>query len=241
MQLTPPSSLHLLITENQNNSSDDYSSDKDTSNKDEDTTTTAANEDSTEANGDDTDANDDPFSTRGRKAASKKSGGRKTTGETINYDTPPEEKAAHLRRALLDRYIINSYAHLSKNKIDVMLHKGGMPSKDAQPQVSLLLGGKTLSVHWKTLEKLFSKLRASVQGIAGDSSGFVGYSNAMQEMMKAGVVITNGYYSGPPQIIKLDMECTGNPKVKIRPVLTKETVLYKGKQHCQIVLMTQES
>ena len=41
------------------------------------------------------------------------------------------------------------------------------------------------------------------------------------------------YYRGPPQIIKLDVECTGEPKVKISPVLTKETVLYKGKQHVQ--------
>jgi hypothetical protein len=41
------------------------------------------------------------------------------------------------------------------------------------------------------------------------------------------------YYRGPPQIIKLDVECTGEPKVKISPDLTKETVLYKGKQHVQ--------
>ena len=52
-------------------------------------------------------------------------------------------------------------------------------------------------------------------------------------MKKAGVVATEGYYRGPPQIIKLDVECTGEPKVKISPVLTKETVLYKGKQHVQ--------
>ncbi len=108
-----------------------------------------------------------------------------------------------------------------------------MPSKDAQPQVSLLLGGKTLSVQWKTLEKLFSKLQAPAQGIARDSSHFMGYSDTMQELKKAGVVATEGYYRGPPQIIKLDVECTGEPKVKISPVLTKETVLYKGKQHVQ--------
>ena len=55
----------------------------------------------------------------------------------------------------------------------------------------------------------------------------------MQELKKAGVVATKGYYRGPPQIIKLDVECTGEPKVKISPVLTKETVLYKCKQHVQ--------
>ena len=114
-----------------------------------------------------------------------------------------------------------------------MLHKGGVPSKDAQPQVSLLLGGKTLRVQWKMSEKLFSELQASVQGIARDSSRFMGYSDTMQELKNAGVVATKGYYRGPPQIIKLDVECTGEPKVKISPVLTKETVLYKGKQHVQ--------
>ena len=108
-----------------------------------------------------------------------------------------------------------------------------MPSKDAQPQVTLLLGGKTLSVQWKTSEKLFSELQASVQGIARDSSCFMGYSDTMQELKKAGVVATKGYYRGPHQIIKLDVECTGEPKVKISPVLTKETVFYKGKQHVQ--------
>jgi hypothetical protein len=49
-----------------------------------------------------------------------------------------------------------------------------MPSKDAQSQVSLLLGGKTLSIQWKTSEKLFSELQASVQGIARGSSRFMG-------------------------------------------------------------------
>ncbi len=90
-----------------------------------------------------------------------------------------------------------------------------MPSKDAQPQVSLLPGEKTLSIQWKTLERLFSELQASMQGISRDSSRFTGYFNTMQDMKKAEVVPTDGYYRGPPQIIKLDVECMGNPKVKI--------------------------
>jgi hypothetical protein len=170
----------------------------------------------------------------GKIAAPKK----KTTGEeTIDLDTPPRKKphAAAARYSTEKRgcYTVNPYAHRSKNKIDVVLHEGGVPSKDAQPQVSLLLGGKTLSVQWKTSEKLFSELQASAQGIARDSSRFMGYSDTMQEWKKAGVVATEGYYRGPPQIIKLDVECTGEPKVKISPVLTKETVFYKGKQHVQ--------
>ena len=126
-------------------------------------------------------------------------------------------------------YIMNPYAHGLKNKIDIMLHKGGVPSKDAQPQVSLLLGGKALSVQWKTLEKLFSKLQASAQGIPRDSSRFMfmGYSDTMQEMKKAGVVATDGFFRGPPQIIQLGVECKGNSKVKQRPVLTKERSFIK--------------
>ncbi len=84
-----------------------------------------------------------------------------------------------------------------------------MLSKDAQPQVYLLLGGKTLSVQWKMSEKLFSELQASAQGIERDSSRFMGYSDTMQELKKAGVITTKGYYRGPSQIIKLDVECTG--------------------------------
>ena len=252
MHLTPPSFLHLLITENEEDvSGNDDSSDEDdsrdeddSSDEDEDTATTTADEDT-----DDAGASNDLFpmaktvpkkkgaAAGGRKAAPKKSGGRKTTGETIDLDTPPRKKArASAARYSTEKrgcYTVNPYAHRSKNKIDVVLHEGGVPSKDAQPQVSLLLGGKTLSVQWKTSEKLFSELQASAQGIARDSSRFMGYSDTMQELKKAGVVPIEGYYRGPPQIIKLDVECTGEPKVKISPVLSKETVFYKGKQHVQ--------
>ena len=86
----------------------------------------------------------------GKKAAPKK----KITGEdTIDLDTPPRKKprvpAARYSTEKRGFFTMNPYAHGSKNKIDVVLHEGGVPSKDAQPQVSLLLGGKTLSVQWK--------------------------------------------------------------------------------------------
>ncbi len=242
MHLTPPSSFHLLISENDGDSSVKDSNDKDSS--DEDAATAAAADD------DDNDDPDDLFSMAktapkkrgaaagGRKAAPKKSAGRKTTGdETIDLDTPPRKKPrAPVARYSIEKrgcYTVNPYAHSSKNKIDIVLHEGGVPSKDVHPQVSLLLGGKTLSIQWKTSEKLFSELQALAQGIARDSSRFMGYSDTMQELKKAGVVTTKGYYRGPPQIIKLDVECTGEPKVNIRPFPTKETVLYKGNEHIQ--------
>ena len=172
-----------------------------------------------------------------KKAALTKTGGRKSTGETINNDTPPKKKrstvAARYSIKKEGFYTMNPYAHGSKNKIDIVLQEGGVPSKDAQPQVSLLLGGRALSVQWKLSEKLFSELQASGQGIPRDSSRFMGYSDTMQEMKKAGVVATDGFFRGPPQIIKLGVECTGKPKVKQRPVLTNEKVFYKGKDHVQ--------
>jgi hypothetical protein len=235
LHLTPPSSLHLLITENEDDSSNGDSSDEDISDEDEDATTAlfAMAKTAPKKRG---------AAAGGRKAAPKKTAGRKTTGEeTIDVDTPPRKKprAAAARYSTEKRgcYTVNPYAHRSKKKINVVLHEGGVPSKDAQPQVTLLLGEKTLSIQWKTSEKLFSELQASVQGFARDSSRFMGYSDTMQELKNAGVVATEGYYRGPPQIIKLDVECTGKLKVKISPVLTKETVLYKGKQHVQFYSM----
>ena len=71
-------------------------------------------------------------------------------GELIDLDTPPKKKsrAATARYSTEKRgcYTINPYTHRKKNKINVVLHEGGMPPKDAQPQVSLLPLGKTLSV-----------------------------------------------------------------------------------------------
>ena len=167
-----------------------------------------------------------------KKAALKKSGGRKSTGETININTPPKKKWSTVTARYSIKkegfYTMNPYAHGPKKKIDIVLHKGGMPSKDAQPQVSLLLlGGKALSVQWTTSENRFSQLQALAQGIPRDSSGFLGYSNTMQEVKKVGVVATNRFFRGPPQIIQLGVECTGSPKVKQHPVLTKEKVFYK--------------
>ena len=108
-----------------------------------------------------------------KKAASTKTGSRKSTGETIDIDTPPKKKrstvAARYSIKKEGFYTMNPYAHGSKNKIDIVLHEGGVPSKDAQPQVSLLLGGKALSVQWKTSEKLFSELQALAQGASQET------------------------------------------------------------------------
>jgi hypothetical protein len=108
-----------------------------------------------------------------------------------------------------------------------------VPPKDAQPQVTILHRGRTLSVLWKTPEKLFLEMQASVQGIKPNSSHFVGYSDTMQLMASAGIRAIDGYHRGLPQIIQLDVKCTGNPKIKHFNVPTKQKVTFNGKMHMQ--------
>ena len=181
-------------------------------------------------------------SSSGAKRATKPAG-RKTTGEDdfINLDTPPPpgkkpRASSSAPRFSIEKkggYTVNPYVDRNKNKIDVVLHEGGVPSKDAQPQVTLLIGGRTLSVQWKSSEKLFSELQAATQGFPGDSSCYAGYSDTIQLMANAGVTAVDGYHRGPPQLIQLDVECTGNPKVTHFRIPTKEVVEYKDKLHQQ--------
>ena len=181
-------------------------------------------------------------SSSGAKRATKPAG-RKTTGEDdfINLDTPPPpgkkpRASSSAPRFSIEKkggYTVNPYVDRNKNKIDVVLHEGGVPSKDAQPQVTLLIGGRTLSVQWKSSEKLFSELQAATQGFPGDSSRYAGYSDTIQLMANAGVTAVDGFHRGPPQLISLDVECTGNPKVTHFRVPTKEFVTYNNKSHQQ--------
>ena len=173
-----------------------------------------------------------------KKAPAAKKAGKKTTGdEPVVVDTPPKKKqrTAPTRFSIdtVRGHTVNPYAQGNKNKIDVILHEGGVPSKDAQPQVTLLPGGRMLSVQWKLDERLFSHLQASVQGIKQDSSRYTGYSDTMQLMAKAGVRAIDGFHRGTPQLIQLDVECTGNPSVKMWNVPTKQKVSYQGKTHMQ--------
>ena len=178
------------------------------------------------------------------KAPTKKKGGSKKTwdDDPIDVDSPPPKKK---QRATSTRYFVdpprgftvNPYVQGSKNKIDIVLHEGGVPPQDAQPQVSLLPGGRMLSVQWKTPEKLYSDLQAAVQGIAKNSSRYTGYSDTMQLMVSAGVRAVDGYHRGAPQLIQLDAECTGNPKIKVFNVPTKKKVKIAGVEHMQFNCM----
>ena len=76
-------------------------------------------------------------------------------------------------------------------------------------------------------------LLASGLDAGHDSSRFMGYSYTMQAMANAGVITVDGYHWGTPQLIYLDVECTGNLTMRIWSVPTKETVLFKNKKHIQ--------
>ena len=176
----------------------------------------------------------------GTKKASK-TARKKTTREVcIELETPPPGKkqsaSSSAPRYSIEKkggYIVNPYVDHNKNKINVVLHEGSEPSKDAQAQVTLLVGGRMLSDQWKSSEKLFSELQAGSQGFPRDSSRYAGNSDTIKLMANAGVTAVNSFHQGPPQLIHLDVECMGNPEVRHLYVPTKEFVTYKNKAHQQ--------
>jgi hypothetical protein len=124
-----------------------------------------------------------------------------------------------------------------KNKIDIVLHEGGAPPDDTQPHVTLLPGGMMLSIQWKAPKKLYTTLQATAQKIRRDSSQYMGYSDTMQLMRNNGVTAVEGYHRGAPQIINLDVECTGDPKIIHWKVPPKVRVYYDKKEHIQFNTM----
>jgi hypothetical protein len=134
-------------------------------------------------------------------------------------------------------FTVNHYVKGSKNKIDIVLHKSGVPPNDAQPHITLLNGGMMLSIQWKAPKKIYNKIQATAQKIRRESSHFMGYSNTIQLMRNNGVTAVEGYHRGAPQIIHLDIECTGNPKVMRWKVPMKVRVYYNKKEHIQFNMM----
>ncbi len=170
-------------------------------------------------------------------AAAKKSAKNQTTTKLQGWRpstlTPPPRKkpcatatASRYSVNMMHGFTVNPYAKGLKNKIDIVLHEGSVPPNDAQPHATLLPGGMMLSIQWKAPEKLYTELQATAQKIRRDSSHFMGYSDTMQLMRNNGVTPMEGYHRGAPQIIHLDIECTGNPKVKRWKVATKVRVYY---------------
>jgi hypothetical protein len=74
------------------------------------------------------------------KKSTKKPNNKKTTGmEAIDLDTPPRKKpraTAPASRYSVDTtqgFTVNPYAKGSKNKIDIILHEGGVPPSPTSP------------------------------------------------------------------------------------------------------------
>ncbi len=61
----------------------------------------------------------------------------------------------------LKGYTVNPYSKGSKNMINVVFHKGGVPPKSRKPVMLLNLGGEALRVEWKAAKSLYSDKQAT--------------------------------------------------------------------------------
>jgi hypothetical protein len=85
------------------------------------------------------------------KKSTKKPNNKKTKGmEAIDLNTPPRKKPCATATALrysidtMRGFTVNPYAKGMKYKIDIVIHGGGVPP-NAQPHITLLLGGPAQS------------------------------------------------------------------------------------------------
>jgi hypothetical protein len=109
-----------------------------------------------------------------------------------------------------------------------------MPSKRAQPVMSLDQGGKALRVDWTLSEFIFRNKQVTAQSIPKDSMQYTRYADTLDRIHQAGVAPIDKFYQGAPQVIALDREYMGNLVTNRWCVLTKEVVHYNGQDHIQI-------
>jgi len=55
----------------------------------------------------------------------------------------------------------------------------------------------------------------------------------MDKLYRSGNQAVDGFFRGAPQVVKLDVECTGVPKTERFNVLTDRTVRCQGRDHIQ--------
>ncbi len=178
--------------------------------------------------------------TKAAASALKKAGAKTTGEEVINIDTPPKKKqhaanqaAAYFSTTTLKGYTVNPYSKGSKNMINIVFHKGGVPPESRKLVMSLNLGGKALQVEWKAAKSLYPDEQATCQGIQVDSACYHGYTDTMDSMYRSGMTAIDGYHRGAPQVISLDQECTGTPKTRCWSILTDNEVFWEGRMHRQ--------
>jgi hypothetical protein len=97
----------------------------------------------------------------------------------------------------------------------------------------LALGGKSVEIEWKLPESHFTKEQAEVQAIDPSSARYNAYADTMDKLYRAGNQPVDGFFRGAPQVVKLDVECTGVPKTERFNVLTERTVHFQGRDHIQ--------
>ncbi len=111
----------------------------------------------------------------------------KTIGEDIISINIPLRKnqhaanwaAAYFLTTTLKGYRVYHYSKRSKNRIDVVFHKGVVPAKSAQPVMSLVQEGKAFRVEWKLSEHLFTDKQATAQAIPKDSVQYTEYADTL--------------------------------------------------------------
>ncbi len=129
-------------------------------------------------------------------------------------------------------FTINPYSKGSKNKVDIIVHNSGVPTEHGQPTIKLTLGGKSVKIEWKLPESHFTDEQAEVQAIDPNSARYNAYTDTMDKLYRSGNQVVNGFFRGAPQVVKLNVECTGVPKTERFNVLTDRTVCYQGPRLC---------
>ncbi len=124
-------------------------------------------------------------------AATKKAGAKIMGEDVIDIDSPPHKKrkqsatdwaTSYFSTMTFKGYAVNPYSKGSKNMIDIVFHKGGVPPKSGKPVMLLNLGGKALRVEWKASECLYSEEQATAQGIQVDTTRYTGYADTLDRM-----------------------------------------------------------
>ena len=176
------------------------------------------------------------------KTTTSSKAGRKSDS-SLDLTSPPPKKAKGSSTTTPKKsynisatkpYTVNQFPSDDHDKIHLVLHEGGLPGKSAQPIVTLQGDGMHVHITWKVKQQLFSDLQATAQGISKDSAQFASYNNNMQIMKRDGVTATDGYITGEPQVVRLQVKCVGFPLLKRMAVPTGETWTDgKGNKHKQ--------
>jgi hypothetical protein len=175
-------------------------------------------------------------STKAKSTAATKKG--KTTTEL--EDSPPAKRSKATKPPpsysinTTKPYTVNDYPADDHDVIDLVLHEGGCPTANAQPNVNLQSDGMSVAVAWKIPCALLSDEQAKALQIPRGSTRYQAYNNTMQAMSRDGVRSIDGsYYIGEPQIIPLGVKCVGVPVVRRHTYPVGYWKTSDGKRHKQ--------